>query len=138
MHKVKYEVCKKIAIALLAFTSLARADVEAVNVILRTEAQTRYTVPAGKILIIESVIWALDPDSTLERLVISPANRPPGFGDLQINNPDENDNIFAPIRPIRLIGGGNASISINPLWNDLMISGLLVDQEDLSACDKSG
>ena len=60
-----------------------------------------------------------------------------GVGDFQLKFPNKEDS-YTPHRPIRLIGGNGASVSILHIegvtsWRNVMIVGLLVDPEDLYA-----
>jgi len=121
---------------LLFSVSLAQAEITPVNIVLH-DGNTRYSVPAGKVLIIEHFIWALESDSTSQTISINPASRPSGVGSILLRFPSDAPDSYAPPRPIRLVGGPGASVSIlfsgGANWRDVMVVGLLVDPEDLYA-----
>gem|GEM_PF-1562452 len=118
--------------ALVLLCLPAQAEVEAVNIVLHDGGGT-YTVPSKKVLIIEHFMWALEADSTSQRIAIQPTANP--VGDFALEFTAEKPDMFTPPRPIRLIAGGRVSILKNGGvdWRNVMIVGLLVDNEDLYA-----
>jgi len=124
-------------LALLTVASLgfAYADVQPVNIVLH-DGSTSYAIPNGKVLIIEHFFWALESDSTSQTIQVRPAAFPNGVGAFLLKFTDAPDS-FTPPRPMRVVGGGGANVSIlkggAADWRDVMIMGLLVDPEDLYA-----
>ena len=113
-----------------------RAEVDPVNIVLH-DSNTTYSVPAGKVLIIEHFIWALEADSTHQSVAITPANAPVGVGSFQLKFTALAPDSWTYSRPIRVAGGSGADVHIlkDDLvdWRDVMIVGLLVDYADLYA-----
>ena len=110
----------------------ARADVTAVNINL-DDTNPSYTVPAGKVLLLEHLLWRLEPDNSSQRISF----RFPGAGNVhqQIFSSEEPD-ITSYARPLRLSAGVSVSTLKNSAgadWRDVTLIGLLVDPEDLYA-----
>ncbi|MEN8254989.1 MAG: hypothetical protein ABFR33_05915 [Verrucomicrobiota bacterium] len=111
------------------------AEVVPVNILLYDD-NSSYSIPAGKTLIIEHFIWALEADSTHQNVSIKPANHPVGMGSFLLKFSVTAPDSWTPSRPIKIVGGSGATISIlsgAADWRDVMIVGMLVDQADLYA-----
>ena len=127
----------QLTMALLATLVPVKAEVTPVNIVLDDDNNS-YQIPAGKVLLIEHFIWALESNSTHQLVLIKPPNAPPSVGDFQLRFPDA-PQMWTPPRPIRVIGGSGAMIFIgggddSPIdWRNVMVVGLLVDPEDLYA-----
>ena len=110
--------------------ALAGGPVEIANIVLH-DASGSYIVPVGKVLVVEHFIWALESDSTTQRLVIRPANNPVGVGDFALDFNATTPDMFTPERPIRILGDGIAGIfiikNVNVDWRDVLIVGTLKD-----------
>lgn len=107
------------------------------NIVLN-DAVTSYSVPAGKTLIMENLIWALESDATAQTINIVPSPVTAGTGSFLLKFGSESPDIWTPPRPLRLVGGPGARVSIlfsavGADWRNVMIMGLLVDNEDLYA-----
>lgn len=128
----------KKSLILPALVASLQAEVTPVNIVLH-DSNTSYSVPSGKTLIIEHFIWALEGDATAQTVNVRPANKPGGVGDFLLKFSTEEPDSWTPPRPIRLVGGSGASVSIIKSdfadWRNVMISGLLVDNEDLYAAN---
>jgi hypothetical protein len=130
---------KKILTSLLILFSLQSlpAVVQTFNQVLH-DSSNSYTVPAGKVLIIEHFIWALEGDSTHQVISIRPNNDPAGVGDFLLKFSTDTPDSYTPPRPIRLAAGGIVMILYNPSgadWRDVLVIGLLVDEEDQYAAN---
>lgn len=130
------KLISSIATAALLSTTSALATVQPVNIVLH-DGNLSYSIPTGKVLQIEHLIWALESDSTHQVISIKPVNDPTGVGDFQLKFTTDAPDSYTPTRPIRVVGGSGAQVSIinNGLadWRDVMIVGLLIDPEDLYA-----
>jgi len=114
------------------------AEVQPVNIVLN-DAVTSYSVPAGKTLIMENFIWALESGTNAQTIIISPSPNPAATGSFQLRFGAESPDIWTPPRPLRLVGGPGARVSILKTdfadWRNVLIMGLLVDNEDLYAAN---
>ena len=124
---------------LLASASVAQGEITPVNIVLH-DGSASYAVPDGKVLVIEHFIWALEAESTDQKVAIEPANSPAGAGAFELDAATQTGypDSWTPPRPIRLVGGNGANVHIvysegETDWRDVMIVGLLVDPEDLYA-----
>lgn len=103
------------------------------NIVLN-DTTTGYSVPAGKTLIIENLIWPIEADYTTQTVYL----RTSGSADFFYLRFDaEKPDSWAPVRPMRLVGGGQVRIlkSGTADWRNVLIMGLLVDNEDLYAAN---
>ena len=109
----------------------ARADVTAVNINL-DDTNPSYTVPAGKVLLLEHLLWRLESESTNQTISI----RFPGAANVHIQSfSSEEPDMTSYARPLRLSAGVTvlSLINVNVDWRDVTLVGLLVDPEDLYA-----
>jgi hypothetical protein len=109
--------------------SMLLGATESVNITLH-DGQGSYVVPTGKVLHIEHFIWALE-SATHQWVRIAPANQVPGVGDVTLKFGLGDDEIYSPTRPIRVVGDGNAGVSVlnngAADWKDVVIVGYLTN-----------
>ncbi len=128
----------QLTIALLASFITVKAEVTPVNIVLHDDNNS-YQIPAGKVLLIEHFIWALESNSTHQVVSIKPSNDLASVGSFLLKFTTEAPDMWTPPRPIRVIGGSGAQVSIigdddsAVDWRNVMVVGLLVDPEDLYA-----
>ncbi|YCM42857.1 hypothetical protein V2O64_16230 [Verrucomicrobiaceae bacterium 227] len=126
-------IIPKALLTILGSLSLLQAEVQPVNLVL-DDTTTAYNVPLGKTLIIENLVWALESDYTSQTLYMKVSGSSDSFY-LKFNT--ENPDSWAPVRPMRLVGGGQVRILKTEAadWRNVLIMGLLVDDEDLYAAN---
>jgi hypothetical protein len=94
-----------IAISTLFAVSIisSQAAVVPVNIVLM-DGSTSYSIPAGKVLQIEHLIWALEGDSTHQRVSIKPRDDPSAVGDFQLKFESTSPRIY-PEHPVGRLAG---------------------------------
>ena len=121
----------KSLLATVGSFTLLQAEVQPMNIVL-DDTTTGYNVPAGKTLIIENLIWSIESGYTSQTVYF----RTSGSADFfYLSFNAEKPDTWAPVRPMRLIGGGQVRILKTSAadWRNVLIMGLLVDNEDLYA-----
>ena len=123
----------KFLMSFVASVSFLHAEVQPANIVL-DDTTLIYNVPAGKTLIIENLIWSIESGYT-RQIVSIKANGSNDFFYLRFD--DTNPDTWAPVRPMRLTSGGELRIlnSGGADWRNVLIMGLLVDNEDLYAAN---
>lgn len=117
----------------LAATAAARAEVTAVNLVLESETGKRsYEVPAGKVLIVEHIVfsWYWDVQGHTKKVLLGVKGEDASYQPAEFVSQSDRM-IFDP--PMRLVGGNVIYISDLSPSAECFLIGLLVDTADLYA-----
>lgn len=111
-------------------TTMAAGQEDAVRIVLN-DVSGQYIVPDNKVLVVEHLVWALEVDSTLQRVAINIADTPAGVGNFQLKFETTQPDFHTFERPLRIVGDGTSGIQIYKNdqvdWRDVAIIGYLRD-----------